>query len=81
VSSRTLKRRLAEEGTTFKELADHARREEALRLVGGTELALEAVAERLGYSDLANFSRAFRRGVGATPGAYRRAARRALGEG
>jgi AraC-like DNA-binding protein len=81
VSSRTLKRRLAEEGTTFKELADHARREEALRLVGGTELALEAVAERLGYSDLANFSRAFRRWVGATPGAYRRAARRALGEG
>jgi AraC-like DNA-binding protein len=77
VSSRTLKRRLAEEGTTFKELADHARREEALRLVAGTDLALEAVAERLGYSDLANFSRAFRRWAGATPGAHRRAARRA----
>jgi AraC-like DNA-binding protein len=76
VSSRTLKRRLAEEGTTFKELADHARRDEALRLVGGTELALEAIAERLGYSDLANFSRAFRRWASATPGAYRRAARR-----
>ncbi len=73
VSSRTLKRHLAAEGTTFKSVHDEARRDEALRLVR-TELGLEAVADRLGYSDLANFTRAFRRWTGMTPGAYRRRA-------
>lgn len=71
VSSRTLKRHLAAEGTTFKSVHDDARRDEALRLVR-TDLGLELVADRLGYSDLANFTRAFRRWTGMTPGAYRR---------
>ena len=76
VSSRTLKRRLAEEGATWKELADDVRRTEAVRLIGRTEIALESVAERLGYSDVANFSRAFRRWTGMSPGAYRRTTNR-----
>lgn len=76
LSSRTLKRRLAEEGTTWKDLADDARKVEGTRLVGLTETPLEVVAERLGYSDLANFSRAFRRWTGTSPGAHRRSTRR-----
>ena len=71
VSSRTLKRRLAEEGATWKELVDDARRIEGTRLVQRTETPLEAIPERLGYSDLANFSRAFRRWTGTSPGSYR----------
>ncbi len=71
LSSRTLKRHLASEGTTFKQLLDEARKDVALRLIG-SDMSLDVVAERLGYSDLANFTRAFRRWTGKTPGAVRR---------
>ena len=37
-------------------------------------LSVEAVAERLGYRDTSNFSRTFRRWLGMTPNAWRRAA-------
>lgn len=73
VSPRTLKRRLAERGTAFSALLAEARRERALPLLRGGELSLEQVAERLGYSDVANFTRAFRQWTGTTPGAFRRA--------
>jgi len=42
------------------------------RRLGDVGAAIQGCAERLGYSDVANFTRAFRRWTGATPGAYRR---------
>jgi AraC-like DNA-binding protein len=36
---------------------------------------VEAVADRVGYSDVANFTRAFRRWAGTTPTSYRNALR------
>jgi AraC-like DNA-binding protein len=72
VSPRTLKRRLAERGTSFSELLDELRRDRALLLLRSSDVSLDAVAERLGYSDVANFTRAFRRWTGTTPGAFRR---------
>jgi AraC-like DNA-binding protein len=69
---RTLKRHLAAAGTSFSELLDEARRARALLLLGAPRISLEDVAERVGYSDLANFTRAFRRWTGKTPGAFRR---------
>lgn len=74
LSARTLKRRLADEGTDFSTLLDEQRRERALLLLQSAEHSVEAVAERVGYSDVANFTRAFRRWTGTTPTAYRRAA-------
>lgn len=71
VSERTLKRRLAELGTTYSAIVDEARKQEALVLLADPRLSLDAVAERLGYSDQANFARAFRRWTGRTPGARR----------
>ncbi len=71
-SPRTLKRKLALEGHAFSSLVDEERRERALLLLRAPELSLDDVAERLGYSDLANFSRAFRRWTGRTPGAFRK---------
>lgn len=71
MSPRTLKRRLAEQGTTFSELIDDARRQKALVLIEDRRLTLDAVAEALGYSDTANFTRAFRRWTGMPPGEAR----------
>lgn len=73
LSRRTLKRRLAEEGVTFSGIRNDARRERALLLLQSPDLTLETIAERLGYSTVPNFVRAFRRLTGDTPGAYRRA--------
>jgi AraC-like DNA-binding protein len=72
VSPRTLKRRLASQGVTYTDLLDEQRRERALLLLRSPMLSLDDVAAGLGYSDTANFSRAFRRWIGASPGAYRR---------
>jgi AraC-like DNA-binding protein len=74
VSPRTLRRRLAASGLTFSELTQKARCERALLLLRSGELSLEDVAERLGYSTLSNFVRAFRKWTGVTPAAYRKRA-------
>jgi AraC-like DNA-binding protein len=72
VSPRTLKRRLADRGTSYSTLLDELRKERALLLLGDGSLSLDEVAERLGYSDVANFTRAFRRWTGKTPAMHRR---------
>jgi AraC-like DNA-binding protein len=75
MSQRTLKRRLSAEGISFSALLDRERREKALLLLRSHELTLEQICERVGYSTVPNFVRAFRRWTGRTPGAYRRASR------
>jgi AraC-like DNA-binding protein len=72
VSSRTLKRKLKVEGHAFSDLLDAMALEQARELLKQQALSLEQVAERLGYSDVSNFGRAFRRWTGLTPAAYRR---------
>lgn len=75
VSPRTLKRRLEDAGTTFSTLRDEALRARAESMLRGSTRAIDAVAEALGFSDAANFTRAFRRWTGTTPAAFRRRAR------
>jgi AraC-like DNA-binding protein len=72
MSTRTLKRRLAEAHVTFSELVEKARRERALLLLRSRSSPLDDIAERLGYSTVSNLGRAFRRWTGMTPAAYRR---------
>ena len=75
MSPRTLGRRLDEEGTTFKDIADDVRRRLALRYVGGQDLGLSEIAFLLGFSQTPAFHRAFKRWTGKTPVEYRRAHR------
>lgn len=70
-SSRTLKRRLQQQGVSFQQLLDEVRQREAVRLLENPTLSVEEVANRIGYSSSANFTRAFRKWLGNTPGAYR----------
>lgn len=71
VSTRTLKRRLADEGTSFRAITDEARRRRAEQLLR-SERGLDAIAGELGYADAASFSRAFRRWTGRAPGEWRK---------
>lgn len=71
VSTRTLKRRLADQGTTFSDLVDDQRRQRALLLIENRELSVGEVAARLGYTEIASFTRAFRRWTGQTPASFR----------
>lgn len=72
MSARTLKRRLADLGTGFSTLLEDEQRERALVLLRSEELSIDEIASRVGYSEVANFTRAFRRWTGTTPAAYRR---------
>jgi AraC-like DNA-binding protein len=72
ISPRTLRRRLADARVSFSTLLDEARRERALLLLRSRDVSTKDVAERVGYANVANFMRAFRRWTGQTPAAYRR---------
>lgn len=74
LSVSTLKRRLAEAGTSFRALREAVLQDRALLLLGDRSLSLESIAGMLGYSDLANFSHAFKRWTGMSPGVFRRSA-------
>lgn len=71
ISSRTLARGLEAEGCEYRSLAASIRHARAMELLGQTSLPLTEIAYRLGYSDAANFSRAFRKTEGCNPGEYR----------
>ncbi len=71
VDVRTLRRKLADENTSYRELADEVRAAVAIGLLADAGLPVEAVASRLGYHDGAGFTRAFKRWTGETPGRSR----------
>lgn len=73
LSSRTLQRRLADDGLQFAALVDDVRRIEALRLMSARTAEIAVVAFRIGYRDLDAFRTAFQRWTGKTPRAYRQA--------
>ena len=77
ISERTLRRMLTAQGMSFSALLDQERREKAMFLLEASRVPLEGLAERLGYSTLSNFVRAFHRWTGMTPAAYRRTRGRA----
>lgn len=70
-SRQTLYRRLKGEGTTFEKVLDDLRRRVALRLVREEGVPVKEAAWRLGFSDPAAFSRAFKRWTGKSPRAMR----------
>lgn len=71
-SRRTLSRRLAEEGTSFRRLFDAARLELAQALLQDRGSSVADIAYFLQYSEPAAFHRSFRRWMGQTPLDYRR---------
>jgi AraC-like DNA-binding protein len=73
VSTSTLKRKLSAEGTTFRDLQQSCLRDCAIRLLLTRPLSATQIALELGYSDLTNFSHAFKRWTGHSPSEFRHA--------
>ncbi|MGU3502474.1 AraC family transcriptional regulator [Mycobacterium sp. C31M] len=68
-STRTLRRQLEAEGTSFRRLLDEVRHHLGTEMLQ-SGMTVEQVSQRLGYTDVSNFSHAFRRWKGDTPRAY-----------
>lgn len=71
-SERTLRRRLAAEGTRFRQLRDEARMAQAQALLADPERSITDVALEVGFSDASSFARAYRRWHGESPAEARR---------
>ncbi len=72
VSARSLRRRLMEEGASFRSVLQTVRQERAQAMLQSADLPLSVVAEQLGYSDTATFSRAFKEWTRASPRRFSR---------
>ena len=71
VSERTLRRRLAKENITYKQVALDFRMELTASYLRGAEISIQEIAFVTGYADPSNFHRTFARHTGMTPIAYR----------
>jgi AraC-like DNA-binding protein len=70
-STRSLQRRLREEGTSFAEVIDTLRHDRAQLLLKDPNLPVYEIGYLLGYSDPSTFHRAFRRWQGTSPRRFR----------
>jgi len=73
MSSRSLQRRLSQEGTSFGALRDEMLRTLATSLLSDRGLAIHEISFLLGYSEPSTFYRAFRRWERVSPARYRAA--------
>lgn len=71
LSTRSLRRKLDAERTSYRALVNDVRRQLADQLLRSTTMKIEELAAHLGYADTASFTRAFRRWHGLSPGQYR----------
>lgn len=71
LSTRTLQRRLIDQGTTLSAVHDRVRQALAAELLADPEVPLAEIAYRTGFSDAAAFSRAWKRWTGKAPSVSR----------
>jgi AraC-like DNA-binding protein len=73
LSDRTLQRRIAEAGTSFRQLLEASRQELGREMLASGTSAPDEIAYLLGYQDTSSFYRAFREWEGVTPSQWREA--------
>jgi len=72
IPTRTLKRKLRQEGTSYRKIVDELRVQLAIKYLRECKLTIEDIASCLGFTDAASFRHAFRRWTKETPGEFRR---------
>ena len=75
MSERSLRRHLAADGTSYRDVVRSALEASAGRLLLGSTRTIKETAMALGFANTAAFYHAFKRWTGMTPGEYRRARR------
>jgi AraC-like DNA-binding protein len=73
VGERSLQRKLADHGITYKELVERTREDYALRALEGGAASVQEIAYELGFTSTASFSRAFKRWRGMAPTEWQQA--------
>jgi AraC-like DNA-binding protein len=76
LSTRTLRRRLDERGTSYSSLVEEVHRKQAEELLCQTALSVEQIADSLGYAETASFTHAFKRWTGRPPSRFRHVSER-----
>ena len=71
----SLQRQLQAEGVSYRQILEDTRRTLATQFVREDDYSLSQIAYLLGFSDQANFSRAFKRWTGETPTGFRAGSR------
>ncbi|GGO81460.1 transcriptional regulator [Marinobacterium nitratireducens] len=71
-TTRTLRRKLTEEETSFQEIKDSLRRDTAIHLLSQPNEPVASIARQLGFSEPSAFTRAFKHWTGVAPSAYRK---------
>ncbi len=66
-SERTIKRRLQQEGTSFRAISNRARLDRANTLIQEGRMSLAQIAADLGFSEPTTFTQAYKKWTGATP--------------
>ena len=72
LSSRTLRRKLKSLGSSYQRILDDTRKDLAIEYLQNTQLTIEEIAERVGFTEASNFRAAFRKWTGWTPSQIRR---------
>ncbi len=75
VSSRTLSRKLAKEDCGFQEIKAKVRRDMAFHLLLNADIPITRIAEKVGFTEPGDFTRAFTAWTGQNPSSYRAARR------
>lgn len=71
ISPQTIQRRLSALGTSFNTIKENWRREHAIKLLQNSQMPIETISERLGFSEARSFTRAFKTWTGLSPRKYR----------
>jgi len=71
MTPRTLRRKLSEQGTCFRDIVKELRYEAAKKLILATQLTIEDIGCSIGFSDVSNFRAAFKKWSGKTPSSFR----------
>ncbi|KAF1054822.1 MAG: HTH-type transcriptional regulator VirS [Stenotrophomonas maltophilia] len=71
---RTLQRHLQQAGTSYQQILDALRQELAEQYLRDSELAIQDIAQHLGFTESRSFHRSFKGWTGMTPGEFRKTA-------